>query len=409
MSLLERFLRYVQIDTQSDANSPSAPSTAKQFDLLNLLAKELGDLGITAEVDQTGVVYATIPSNLTYKVPTVGFVAHVDTASELTGANVKPRVITNYQGQDIRLHPDHDYILSPTDFPRLNTAIGKDLVVTNGLTLLGADDKAGVAEVMTLAETLMKHPNIPHGDVKIAFTPDEEIGRGTANFDVKRFDAQFAYTLDGDQVGVIEFENFNAALAVVEFFGTAIHPGSAKGRMINAVHLAMDFHRMLPVQLDPALTSGYEGFNHLKDIEGNVDHVKMEYIIRNHDATLLEKQKEDFQIAAQSMNAMYRKEVVRVTLRDQYRNMRSLIEPQFYIVELAVKATEAVGLTSSFKAIRGGTDGANLTYMGLPCPNLGTGGYNYHGRFEYAVVQEMEQAAAIALEIVKLTAQLPLK
>lgn len=402
MSLIERFIRYVKIDTQSDQNSPTAPSTTKQYNLLHLLVKELQELGVKAEVSEFGVVYATVPSNLTYTVPSVGFIAHVDTASEITGANVQPRIVKDYDGTPIQLDQEGHYVLSPVDFPRLKKTVGKDLIVTNGHTLLGADDKAGVAEIMTLVETLMRHPEIPHGNVQIAFTPDEEIGRGTVHFDVKRFGADFAYTLDGDEVGIIEFENFNAALAVVELHGNAIHPGYAKGKLINAIHLAMEFHRLLPVGDDPALTSGYEGFNHAKDIEGNVDHVKLEYIIRNHDTALLEKQKEDFRLAAQALNSVYRKEVVTLTFKDQYRNMRSLIEPVFYIVDLAVKATEQIGLKSGFKAIRGGTDGANLTYMGLPCPNLGTGGYNYHGRFEYAVVQEMEQAVAIALEITKL-------
>lgn len=406
MSLIERFIRYAKIDTQSDQTSPTAPSTAKQFDLLRLLVSELAELGVAAELSEHGVVYATIPSNINQSVPSIGFIAHVDTASELTGANVQPRLVKHYDGSVIKLDQDGHYLLSPVDFPRLKKAIGKDLIVTNGHTLLGADDKAGVAEIMTLVETLVKHPEIRHGNVQIAFTPDEEIGRGTVHFDVKRFGADFAYTLDGDEVGIIEFENFNAALAIVEFHGTAIHPGYAKGKLINAIHLAMEFHRLLPVGDDPALTTGYEGFNHAKDIEGNVDHVKLEYIIRNHDADLLEKQKSDFVLAAQALNSLYRKEVVTLEFKNQYRNMRSLIEPVFYIVDLAVKATEQVGLKSGFKAIRGGTDGANLTYMGLPCPNLGTGGYNYHGRYEYAVVQEMEKAVEIALEITKLATTL---
>lgn len=401
MTVLERFLNYVKIDTQSDQNSPTAPSTSKQFDLLKLLLKELHDLGVQAELDSFGVIYASIPSNVTHKVPTIGFLAHVDTASEVTGANVQPRVIKSYSGDPIQLDIKGDYILSPSEFPKLKKCVGKDLVVTNGQTLLGADDKAGVAEIMTLVETLVKNPSIPHGAVKIAFTPDEEIGRGTVNFNVKKMGADFAYTLDGDEVGIIEFENFNAAMAVVELKGTAIHPGYSKGKMINAIHLAMEFHRLLPVALDPALTSGYEGFNHIKDIEGNVDTVKMEYILRNHDQVLLEEQKASLRYAAEVLNNLYHKEVASVTIRDQYRNMRSLIEPQFYIVELAMEATKKIGLTGGYKAIRGGTDGANLTYMGLPCPNLGTGGYNYHGRYEYAVVQEMEQAVAIALEILK--------
>lgn len=408
MTVLDRFIRYVQIDTQSDATSTSAPSTKKQYDLLNLLVKELKELGISnAHVDSHGVVYATLAANTTKLLPKIGFIAHVDTASELTGKNVLPRVIRNYDGKDIVLNEASNIIMKVDDFPLLSDHVGLDLVVTDGTTLLGADDKAGVAEIMTFLEYLLSHKEVPHGIIQIAFTPDEEIGRGTAHFDIPHFNADFAYTIDGSKVGSVDFENFNAAAADVTLHGRSIHPGSAKGKMINAMHLGMEFHRLLPPFENPAFTENYEGFNHLVSMNGSVDECHMHYILRNHDLELLDKQKKSFDTIAQFLNNTVQPGCAEVTITPTYYNMKESLADKMYIVDLAKQATQKVGITPFSIAIRGGTDGAQLTYKGLPCPNLGTGGYNYHGRYEYAVIQEMEQSVQVLIEIVRLSTQYP--
>ncbi len=403
MSLvLPKFLKYVQIDTQSDDKSTLTPSTLKQFDLAKVLVEELHELGIkNAHVDEFGIVYASIEGNKE-NVPSLGLIAHMDTALEMPGINVKPRVIENYDGKDIKL--SDSIVMKVEDFPILKEKIGKTLVVTDGNTLLGGDDKAGIAIIMALCEFLMKNKDFPHGDIKIAFTPDEEIGRGTENLDVKKFGAKFAYTVDGGPIFDVEYENFNAASAVVKVKGVSIHPGSAKDKMINSMTLGMEFHSLLPKGMVPELTSGYEGFNHLIRINGNVDETVLEYIIRNHDAKILEDQKADFIRNKNFLNEKYRRDLISVEIKDTYKNMKDYLKDQMYIVDIAKEAISLVGLTPSSHPIRGGTDGANLTYMGLPCPNIGTGNYNAHGRYEFVVVEELEQMVEIVKNIVSITA-----
>lgn len=399
-SLIERFLRYVKIDTQSDPNSLTIPSTMKQKNLSNLLVNELNEMGLSAFIDEFGYVYVKIESNSEKDIRPIGFVAHVDTSPDAPGANVSPRIIKNYDGSDIKLN---DYItMNKENSAALKKVIGDDLIVTDGNTLLGADDKAGVAIIMELANTLTKNKEIKHGDIYICFTPDEEIGRGADKFNYKWFNADFAYTLDGSQVGEIEFENFNAASAIINFVGKSIHPGSAKLEMINASHLAFEFHQMLPVFLNPAYTEKYEGFNHLSEITGSVEDAKMHYIIRNHDKELFNKQKETFTNIKDYLNNKYGYEAVKLVLKDSYYNMYDILKDKMHIIELAEKAITNLGLTPIKTPIRGGTDGARLTFEGLPCPNLGTGSYNFHGRMEFASINQMHKALEIVLEIIKL-------
>jgi len=403
MPLLDRFLRYVKIETKSNAASDTSPSSPNQLVLSQLLVDELQELGVAnAHLDQYGIVYAAIPANIKTKVPTIGLVAHVDTASEMSGHNVKPRIIEQYDGLDILLNKELNEWTKVDDFPFLTRLKGHTLIVTDGTTLLGADDKAGVAQIMDLLEYLMNHPTVPHGMIQVAFTPDEEIGRGTEHFDVNKFNADFGYTLDGDQVGIIEYENFNAASADIRIKGKSIHPGSSKGKLVNSMHVAMEFHQMLPVFDNPAFTEKYEGFNHLSSFDGSINETKLHYIIRNHDAKLLEKQKSDFRTITEFLNNRYGEGTVSLILKDNYRNMKEALAGKMWVVELAQKAIQAVGLTPSTKPIRGGTDGANLTYRGLPCPNLGTGGYNYHGRFELVSLQEMQMSVEILKKICEL-------
>lgn len=401
MKLLERFLTYVKIDTQSDADSSSVPSTEKQLNLSKVLLKELHDMGIdNAHIDEFGVLYAHLAENTKHYEKRLGLIAHVDTASEMSGKDVNPRVIYNYDGSDIVLNADLKIYSKPSEFDVLKRLVGHDLVVTDGKTLLGADDKLGVAIIMDTVEYLVTHPEVLHGPISIAFTPDEEIGRGADHFDVKKFNADFAYTLDGDQVGVIEFENFNASSASVKFIGNSIHPGSAKGKLINAMHIAFEFHQLLPTHLNPALTEKYEGFNHLTDMKGEVNEAHLHYILRNHDDALIANQKQDFIRIQDFLNAKYGHTVCELSIKDSYKNMRSALEDKMWIVSLANDAIQKAGLNPISKPIRGGTDGARLTYMGLPCPNLGTGGYMYHGRHELASVQEMQKAKEIVLNII---------
>lgn len=398
---LERFIKYVQIDTQSSEDESKTPSSDKQWDLAKVLFQELKDMGISdVNLDDNCIITASIPANTEKKVPSIGFIAHMDTALDLSGTNVKPQIIENYDGKDIKLNDQ--YVLSPTQFPSLLTSIGHTLVTTSGDTLLGADDKAGIVVIMGLIDYLLSHNEVKHGIIKIAFTPDEEVGRGTENFNIKEFGADFAYTIDGSSVNEIEYECFNAASADVYFNGVSIHPGSAKGIMINALHLAMEFHNLLPKELDPALTEGYEGFNHLTDLNGGVSNAHAQYIIRNHDYKLLEKQKDDFINAAATMTKKYNYNCVNVLIKDSYRNMKDYLLDKMYVVDYAKQAIKNVGYTPISNPIRGGTDGANLTLNGLPCPNLGTGGYNCHGRYEYLDLNELKDGIKIALEIINL-------
>ncbi len=401
MKVQERFLKYVKFDTQSDEHSSTVPSTAKQLVLANALAEEMKSIGIQdAHVDEFGVVYGTIPKTCDSDAKTIGFIAHMDTSPDMSGENVKPRIVSSYDGSDIVLNEELGITMGVQEFECLADKVGDDLIVTDGTTLLGADDKAGIAEIMTMAETLIKEKR-KHGTIRLAFTPDEEIGCGADHFNVKKFNADFAYTVDGGEVDSVDYENFNAASAEIEIQGLSIHPGSAKNKMINALLVAMEFHSMLPVEQNPAYTEGYEGFNHLTDMHGACEHATMSYIIRNHDEVLFEKQKEDFKRIAAYLNEKYSADTIQLTITDSYANMRTIIEKDMSIIELVKKSMKDIGLEPVSHAIRGGTDGARLTYEGLPCPNLGTGGYNYHGKYEFASIQEMQKSVELLLKIVE--------
>lgn len=393
ISVLDRFLKYVSVGSQSDADSATVPSTSGQTELARLLAGELKDMGAQAELDDdSGIVYASIPSNVEGNVPVIGWVAHVDTAPGVSGSGVKPRIVRSYDGGDILLNPEQGMVLSPAVFPELADYLGQDLVVTDGTTLLGADDKAGVAEIMDMAASFLLNPERPHGEIRIAFTPDEEIGRGTDAFDVARFGADFAYTVDGGALGEIEYENFNAASAVVTVQGSSIHPGSAKGRMLNACLVLMEFQGMLPAFQNPAFTEGYEGFYHLDSLRGDVEQAAAEYLIRDHDREAFERKKEFMQECAALLNRKYGEGTVKAEITDSYYNMKEKIDPDsLFLIENAKGCMEELSIEPKVSPIRGGTDGARLSYMGLPCPNLCTGGHNYHGRFEYSVVESMEK------------------
>lgn len=404
--LLERFLRYVKIDTRSDDTSTTFPSTEKQWDLLRLLHKELTEMGLQdVSIDEYGYVMATLPANISEKVPVIGFLSHVDTSPEMPGDNVNPQIIENYQGGDIVLNKDLNLILSPNDFPELNDYIGQTLITTDGTTLLGGDDKAGIAEIMAALDYLVKNPHIPHGTIKVAFTPDEEIGKGVDHFDVKKFGADYAYTMDGSAVGELEYETFNAAGATVKIQGRNIHPGYAKNKMINAMLLAMEFNGMLPDFEKPQYTQDYEGFYHLVKIEGGVENCTMQYIVRDHNRVIFEKRKKFMESVAAFMNEKHGEGRVTVELKDQYFNMREKIEPVIHVVEIAQKAMELAGIESKIKPIRGGTDGARLSYMGLPCPNIFAGSHNFHGKYEYVPLESMHKAVEVILNMVKLYAE----
>lgn len=402
MKVQDRFLKYVSFDTQSQEESNTTPSTLKQLKLAEYLVDELKNIGVAdAYVDEFGIVYGSVAANIdASNVPTIGFIAHMDTSPDMSGENVKPRIIEKYDGNDIILNEELNIVMGPAEFESLNRKVGEDLIVTDGTTLLGADDKAGIAEIMTMLDTIISK-DIPHGTIKVAFTPDEEVGRGADHFDVKGFGADFAYTVDGGEVDFVEYENFNAATANINIQGRSIHPGSAKGKMLNALLIGMEFHSMLPVEQNPAYTEGYEGFNHLTDMHGECEHAFMSYIIRNHDESLFEKQKEEFKRIATYLNTKYPEDTIRLEIVDSYANMRQIIEKDMSVIELVEKSMKDLGITPIRNAIRGGTDGARLTYEGLPCPNLGTGGYNYHGKYEYASIQEMEKSVSLLLKIIE--------
>lgn len=403
MNVIDRFLKYVSYDTMSDPKSTTYPSTAKQKILAEELVKEMKEMGIEdAHMDEFGVVYGWIPSNTKKEAPAIGFIAHMDTSPDMSGENVKPQIIKDYDGKTICLNKELNILMSPEDFPILKTHVGKDLIVTDGTTLLGADDKAGVAEIMTMAYTLL-HEDIEHGRICIAFTPDEEVGNGAEKFDIKKFNADYAYTVDGGMVNQINYENFNAASAVVTIHGKSIHPGSSKNKMVNALLVGMQFHSLLPKFEDPACTEGYEGFHHLHDMQGACEQATMEYIIRNHDMTIFKRQIKDFERAAAFINEAFGEGTLELDIQESYLNMREIIEKDMRIVENAKDAIRELGMTPEDEPIRGGTDGARLTYMGLPCPNLGTGGYNYHGKYEYACIQEMETSVNVLLKVIELS------
>lgn len=398
-----RFLRYVSIDTQSDENSETCPSTEKQLVLLRMLHDELKQLGLSdVSMDENGYVMATLPANNGKTGPAIGFIAHVDTSPDMPGKDVKPRLVENYDGTDIVLNPELNIVLSPSDFPEMKSYTGQTLIVTDGTTLLGADDKAGVTEIMTAVEYLVQHPEFRHGPVKIGFTPDEEIGRGVDRFDVKKFAADWAYTMDGGEPGELEFENFNAAHAKISVQGRNIHPGYAKGKMQNALLMAMEFNALLPVFDRPEFTQDYEGFFHLMKMEGTVEKASFQYIIRDHSKTLFLKRKEMMQQCVAFMNERYGSGCFTLEMKDQYYNMREMVEPQYHIVETARLAMEALGIEPKIKPIRGGTDGCRLSYMGLPCPNIFAGGLNFHGKFEFVPLESMEKATRVILKIVEM-------
>lgn len=403
MTVLERFLNYVVIETTSDPYAEGFPSTKSQLDFGHTLMEEMKELGLTdVTQDEYGYVFGTIPSTVPdYKGKVLGLIAHMDTAPAASGKNIKPRVIKNYDGAEIVLNAEKKIVMKPEDFPSLKQYVGQDLVVTDGLTLLGGDDKAGVAEIMTAAEYLINHPEIPHGPIRVGFTPDEEVGQGADYFDVKKFGADFAYTVDGGECGELEYENFNAASVFVDFTGLSIHPGSAKNKMINALLLAMEFQGMMPEAQKPEHTEGREGFIHLEALEGSVEHASSEYIVRDHDFDLFKKKKEYMQRAADYMNVKYGEGTVSLRMEDSYYNMRQQIEPHYFLIENVLKVYEKLDIEPKIQPIRGGTDGSRLSFMGLPCPNLGTGGHNFHGHFEYVCVQSMEKCVQVLIELVK--------
>ena len=403
--ILDKFLRYISIDTQSNENSESQPSEAKELDLLRLLRDELSALGIDATLDEYGYVMASIPANTDKKVPAIGFIAHVDTAPDASGKDVKPQIIKNYDGGDIPLKGVPGLALKPSEFPEMLLYKGKTMITTDGTTLLGADDKAGVAEIMAAAEYIMEHPEFKHGPIKIGFTPDEEIGRGVVKFDVKKFGADYGYTMDGGEIGELEFENFNAASAKIHIQGRNVHPGYAKGKMRNAILIATELNALLPVEQRPEFTEGYEGFFHIIAFNGSVEEADIAYIIRDHDRSRFEDKKRLISECCDFINKKFGEGTVTLTLKDQYYNMREQVEPHFHVVETAIKAIEMAGIKPKVQPIRGGTDGANLSFKGLPCPNIFAGGHNFHGKMEFLPLESMEKASEVILNIIKLYAE----
>ena len=403
--ILDRFLRYVAVDTKADPESETQPSAARELDLLKMLRDELVAMGVEATLDQWGYVMASIPSNCGKDVPAVGFIAHADTAPDAPGDNVKPQIIENYDGGEIPLKGVPGLSLKPSEFPELLNYKGQTIITTDGTTLLGADDKAGIAEIMNAVQYIVEHPEFKHGDIKIGFTPDEEIGRGVVKFDVEKFGAKYAYTMDGGQIGELEYENFNAAGATIRIQGCNVHPGTAKGKMKNAILIGMELNSLLPVEQKPEYTCGYEGFYHLISFSGEVESATFSYIIRDHDMDLYEKKKAYMQQCVDFINAKYGEGTATVEIKHQYYNMRKQVEPHYHIVEKAMKAIEMAGITPKVQPIRGGTDGANLSFMGLPCPNIFAGGHNFHGKMEYLPLQSMEKASEVILNIISLYAE----
>lgn len=405
MNVVDRFLNYVKFDTQSDELTNLTPSTPGQMIFAQALEKEMQGMGLQdITLDENGYLMATLPGNTDKKVPTVGFIAHLDTSPDMSGRHVNPRIVENYDGGDIVLDAENGVVLSPKGFPELLDYVGDRLIVTDGKTLLGADDKAGIAEILTAVDYLMAHPEIKHGDIRIAFNPDEEIGLGAHKFDVKHFGADWAYTMDGGAIGELEFENFNAASVKVSFKGRNVHPGYAKHKMINSIRIANQFCIMLPRWETPEHTEGYEGFYHLIGFEGSVEETKLTYIIRDHDRDRFERRKKELEHLARKINHEY-PGCASIEIKDQYYNMREKIEPVMHIVDIAKQAMENAGVEPKVQPIRGGTDGAQLSFKGLPCPNIFAGGLNFHGRFEYVPVSSMEKAADVIVEICKLVAQ----
>ena len=405
MDIVERFLKYVSFDTQSAEDAGKTPSTDKQLRLAEYLTEELKALGLTeVEMDANGYVYATLPANTDRPVPTIGFIAHMDTSPDCSGCNVKPRIVRDYDGSDLVLDAEAGIVSSPKKFPELLDHIGEDIIVTDGHTLLGADDKAGIAEIVNAMEYLLAHPEVKHGKVRVGFNPDEEIGLGAHKFDVEKFGCEWAYTMDGGELGELEYENFNAASAKVEVKGVSVHPGYAKGKMINAARVAAELAAQMPTHETPEQTQDYEGFFHLLGVEGNVEHATLSYIIRDHDRARFERRKAYMEKCVEWFNVKYGEGTVQLTLNDQYYNMREKIEPVPHVVDLVVEAMKQCGIPARVKAIRGGTDGAQLSFMGLPCPNIFAGGLNFHGPHEFLPVPSLRRASELVVKIIELTA-----
>lgn len=404
--VLHRFIKYIKIDSQSDASSTTTPSTAKQWNMIRLLEEDLKAIGMSeVSVDEKGYIMATLPATSSKNVPCIGFVAHYDTSPDFNATGINPQIHENYDGKDIVLNMEQNIVLSPTYFDDLQQYEGQTIITTDGTTLLSADDKAGVTEIVTAMKYLIEHPEIEHGKIRICFTPDEEIGRGAHHFDVKKFGAEWAYTMDGSQIGELEYENFNAASADVYFKGRIVHPGYAKGKMINSLYMASRFIQALPPEEVPEKTTGKEGFFHLSEIKGNVEETHLHYIIRDHDKHKFEKRKQLVLNEVKKIQELYGKENVVVEIKDQYYNMKEKIEPVMHIIDVAEKAMLSVGIKPIFKAIRGGTDGSQLSYMGLPCPNIFAGGHNFHGKFEYVPLESMVKASEVIVKIAELTAE----
>lgn len=404
--ILQRFLTYIKIDTQSDANSTSTPSTEKQWVLANLLTKELKTIGLEeVHVDENAYVTATLPSNVLHDVPCIGFVSHFDTSPDFTATNVNPQIHENYQGEDLLLNKEQNIVLSPRDFEDLLLYKGQTLVTTDGTTLLGADDKAGITEIVSAMKYLVEHPEIKHGKIRICFTPDEEIGRGAHLFDVEKFGAEWAYTIDGSQIGELEYENFNAASADVKFFGKIVHPGYAKDKMVNSMYRATEFVQRMPSDETPEKTENREGFFHLSSIHGEVEETHLQYIIRDHDKQLFNQKKQFILDLVNDFKAKYGSKSLSLEIKDQYFNMREKVEPVMHIVDIAEEAMKSIGVTPIIKPIRGGTDGSQLSYKGLPCPNIFAGGHNFHGRYEYVPLESMVKATEVIVKIAELTAE----
>ena len=402
--IVNRFLKYVSFDTQSDEASSSTPSTEKQFRLAEYLVEELRAVGLEeVERDAQGYVYATLPSNVEHAVPTIGFIAHIDTSPDASGANVQPRIVQNYDGTDIVLDAEAGIVTAVEKFPELLRHVGEDIIVTDGHTLLGADDKAGIAEIVSAMAYLVQHPEVKHGRVRVAFNPDEEIGRGAHQFDVERFGCEWAYTMDGGEVGELEFENFNAASARIDITGVSVHPGFAKDKMVNAARLATEFVQKMPAAEVPEATTGYEGFFHLTGLSGSVERATLNFIIRDHDRERFEARKAMLRGLVQGMNLKYGYEAIALQLDDTYYNMREKVEPVMHIIDIAREAMEAAGVEPQIKAIRGGTDGAQLSFMGLPCPNVFAGGLNFHGPHEFLPIPNLKKACEVVINIVRLT------
>jgi tripeptide aminopeptidase len=403
--IIDRFISYVTIDTESDPNSKTTPSTAKQWNLASKLVEELKSIGMSdVTIDDYAYIMATLPSNVEHDVPTIGFISHFDTTPDFTGANVKPQIIRDYDGKDIILNASENIILSPDYFEDLLLYKGQTLITTDGTTLLGADDKAGITEIVTAMEYLINHPEIKHGTLKVGFTPDEEIGRGAHKFDVEKFGADWAYTMDGSEIGELEYENFNAAGAVVKAKGKIVHPGYAKGKMINSMYYATEFINALPRLETPEHTDGYEGFFHLHQIDGKVEETTLQYIIRDHDKGKFEARKALIKKVMLDLNTKFEVEVFEIEITDQYFNMKEKIVPVMHIVDIAEEAMKVLDIKPLIKPIRGGTDGSQLSYMGLPCPNIFAGGHNFHGRYEYVPVESMQKAVEVICKIAELTA-----